>query len=140
MFWGFTGRPSLLINARSETAGIRPAFSESWTAHRCAVPASYYFEWIRLTGPDGRKRTGDRYRIRPKGAGVAWLAGLYRMEEGFPHFTILTREPAEEIRFIHDRMPVILNRDSADAWIRPENDPDRIVKTALNDMIYEKSL
>ena len=28
MFWGFTGRSALLINARSETAGTRPAFAE----------------------------------------------------------------------------------------------------------------
>ncbi len=138
MIWGFRIGSSLMINARSETAGIRGAFAESWAAHRCVIPASYYYEWIHLISPDGKKKTGDRYRIRLKGADITWLAGLYRLEEGFPHFTVLTRESAEGIRFIHDRMPVILDSDCAEAWIRPENDPGRIVQCAMDEMLFEK--
>lgn len=138
MVWGFRFGSSLLINARSETAEKRPAFAESWAIHRCIIPASYYYEWIHLLLPDGKKRTGDRYRIRPKGAEITWLAGLYRLEEGFPHFTVLTREPSEEIRFIHERMPVILDSDCAADWIRPDKDPNRIVKYALSELEFEK--
>ena len=58
-----------------------------------------------------------------------------------PHFTILTREAAEEILFIHDRMPVILNARDAAAWIDPKTDP-ATVKTiagrARTDMIFTK--
>ena len=40
MRWGFQipGR-SLLVNARSETAGEKPTFKESWEKHRCIIPA-----------------------------------------------------------------------------------------------------
>ena len=138
MCWGFTGPKALLINARSETAAVLPTFAEAWASHRCAIPASYYFEWAHILQPDGKRKTGDRYRIRPKGERITWLAGLYRMEDGFPRFTVLTREPAEEIRFIHDRMPVILPAESIDAWIRPDQDPKDVLKTALRDMRFEK--
>ncbi|MBQ1404729.1 MAG: SOS response-associated peptidase family protein, partial [Oscillospiraceae bacterium] len=37
-----------------------------------------------------------------------------------PVFVILTREPGEEIRFIHDRMPLILPEQYIGAWISPE--------------------
>ena len=39
-----------------------------------------------------------------------------------PVFTILTTEAAEEIRFIHDRMPVMLAKDDAEKWIGMNGD------------------
>ena len=137
MKWGFTGR-SLLINARSETAGSKPTFRESWERRRCIVPASWYFECEHLRGNNGKMRTGDKYRIRPKNSAVTWLCGLYRIEEGLPVFVILTREPGEEIRFIHDRMPLILPQQCINDWIRPSTKPEELLGEALTDMIFEK--
>ncbi len=139
MLWGFSSPRGLLINARSETAGEKPAFSEAWRGHRCALPASCYYEWIHLLSPTGKKKTGDKYRIRPAGSGSLFLAGLYRMEEGLPHFAVLTGEAAEEIRFIHDRMPVMLPRERVEEWIRPEADPADIIGKALREMEYKRA-
>ena len=49
MKWGYTGR-SLLMNARVETAAVKPTFREDWKKHRCVVPAGFLtsFCWIRL--------------------------------------------------------------------------------------------
>ncbi len=139
MKWGFTGR-SLLMNARSETAGSKPTFKESWERRRCIVPASWYFEWEHLRDNDGRTRTGEKYRIRPKDSSMTWLCGLYRIEEGLPVFTVLTREPGEEIRFIHDRMPLILPERYIDDWIRPDTKPEELLGEALTDMAFEKTV
>ncbi len=80
--------------------------------------------------------------IQPKGSEITWLAGLYRIEEmsgiQVPVFTVLTREPSEEIRFIHDRMPVILPREDVDNWIKPDSKPDEVIKNAMTDMVFEK--
>ena len=138
MKWGFSGR-SLLLNARAETAASKPTFKESWERRRCIIPASWYFEWEHLTGSDGKKHTGDKFMLQPKGSTMTWLGGLYRIEEGLPVFVILTREPGEEIRFIHDRMPLILPEDAIDAWIRPDGDPKEVMKLALTDMMFEKA-
>ena len=137
MKWGFTGR-SLLMNARSETAGSKPTFKESWERRRCIVPASWYFEWEHLRGNDGKTHTGDKYMIQPKGSAMTWLCGLYRIEEGLPAFVVLTREPGEEIRFIHDRMPLILPERYIDDWIRPDTKPEELLGEALTEMIFEK--
>ena len=77
--------------------------------------------------------------LQPKGSTMTWLGGLYRIEEGLPVFVILTREPGEEIRIIHDRMPLILPEDAIDAWIRPDGDPEEVMKLALTDMMFEKA-
>ena len=138
MKWGFSGK-SLLLNARVETASSKPTFKESWERRRCIVPASWYFEWEHLTGSDGKKHTGDKFMIQPKGSTMTWLGGLYRIEEGLPVFVILTREPGEEIRFIHDRMPLILPESAIDAWIRPDGDPKEVLKQAVTDVMFEKT-
>ncbi len=54
-------------------------------------------------------------------------------------FTVLTREAVVPVSNIHDRMPLILGKDSLSEWIRPNGDPNRIAKTALTKMIMEKA-
>lgn len=145
MIWGFKvpGIDHPIVNARVETAKEKASFTESWYRHRCIIPASFYYEWEHILRPDGRKKAGDKYAIQPKGSTVTWLAGLYRIEEEqnlkFPVFTVLTREPVEELRKIHDRMPLILPEDAIDDWIRPDSNPDEIVKKAQTEMVMEKA-
>ncbi|MCR5625252.1 MAG: SOS response-associated peptidase [Lachnospiraceae bacterium] len=138
MKWGYQGRQRLFINARVETASEKPTFKNDWKSHRCIVPASYYYEWSHITGSNGKTITGDKYSIQPKGLSVTWLCGLYRLENNMPVFVILTREAADNIQFIHNRMPLIMPEHLIDEWIRPESDPDKLVNMALSDMIAEK--
>lgn len=140
MRWGFTNpnHNSTVFNARIETANSKPTFKDAWKSHRCIIPASYYFEWEHFKSPDGKVKTGDKYAIQPKGATTTWLCGLYRIENGFPVFVVLTREPSESVRLIHDRMPMILPQDKINDWISPETDPTTMLIHALDDMITEK--
>ena len=80
--------------------------------------------------------------IRPQGADtvMTWLCGLYRIEGGLPAFVILTREPGEKIRFIHDRMPLIMPGELVNEWIRPDMKPEELMPYALTDMDFEKAL
>lgn len=137
MKWGFSGK-SLLINARTETAAEKPTFRECWERRRCIVPASWYFEWEHFPDEGRKTRVGDKYAIRPKNSDMTWLCGLYRIEEGLPAFVVLTREPGEGIRFIHDRMPLILPKRYTDDWIRPDTKPEKLLDMALTDMACYK--
>ena len=144
MVWGFSNPKagSPIVNARVETASSKSLWKEAWEKHRCVIPASWYYEWEHLVSPDGRTKTGPKYMIQPKGCKITYLAGLYRIEEKgdlkYPVFTVLTRDPAEEIRFIHDRMPLILPSDSVRSWIKPDGNPKEILDSALTDMVFEK--
>ena len=53
---------------------------------------------------------------------------------------ILTRELAAQIRFIHDRMPLILPEHLLDAWIDPAANPAELVREAVTDMMAEKAV
>ena len=139
MKWGYSGK-SLLMNARSETAAEKLTFREDWVRHRCIVPASWYFEWEHYPGSDGKKHTGDKYMIHSKDSAMIWLCGLYRIENGLPVFVILTREPGETLRFLHDRMPLIMPDELVTEWIRPDRKPEELLPRALTDMYFEKIL
>ena len=133
MQWGYTlpdGRR--LINTRSETARQRPLFRDGMLRRRCAVPASRYYEWERAG--NGRRK----YAIRPDGGGLFYMAGIYRLEGKKPVFSILTREPAEGIAFIHDRMPVILPRDLVADWVDPRRAADELLERAVLSVCWER--
>ena len=138
MRWGYSfpgGRP--VINARAETAAEKPLFRDGMRQRRCLIPASSYFEWERR---DGQK---TKYAIRPAGAEMLYLAGIYHLEnhDGAvgPSFAILTRSAAPEIAFIHDRMPVILPPDCARDWLKVENRADEVLRRALQEMELQKA-
>ena len=129
MRWGYRlGNGKLLFNARSETADAKALFRDGMRHRRCLVPAAHYFEW--------EKRGKDRikYAIRPGGAAVMYMAGIYRLENGAPVFTILTREPAAAISFIHDRMPVILPKEAAGDWLNIRYDAGDVLAGAVQDV------
>lgn len=141
MQWGFLNKDNkrTLFNARVETAGEKPTFKDAWQSHRCIIPASYYFEWAHFKSPDGREKTGNKYAIQPSGCTLTWLCGLYRIENGYPVFVILTKAPTVELSKIHDRMPLMLPKDRIEDWINPSSNPEELLSYALTDMIIEKA-
>ena len=136
MKWGFRGKKGLLINARAETASEKPTFRELWQNHRCVITASLYYEWEH----DEQKHPGQKYALHPPDEGIIRLAGLYRMEEGLPAFVILTCAADERIAWMHDRMPVMLRKEDADAWIRRETIPAEIIGRRITNVIWEKAV
>ena len=145
MVWGFniTGLDRPVVNARVETAGTKPSFKDSWLTRRCIIPASYYFEWEHFKRPDGKTKIGDKYAIQPSGASVTYLAGLYQLQEyrglTYPVFTVLTREPGEELKKIHDRMPVVMPKDAIADWIDPTKKAEEVMPMVLTEMVAEKA-
>ncbi len=140
MLWGYhvRGIDRVIANARSESAAEKPSFREGWAMHRCIVPASWYYEWEHLPTASGRMKAGGKYAVMPGGEALTCLCGLYRLENGYPHFVILTREPGESVAGLHDRMPLILPEADAERWIDPAVNPHLLLASALTDMVAEK--
>ena len=76
-----------------------------------------------------------KYDIRSSAGDFIYMAGIYRWEGKQPVFSILTRDPAESIVHIHDRMPVILPADIARDWLNPRYDANEIVSHAVLDVV-----
>ena len=161
MVWGFHLQPNnkLIINTRSETALEKPLFKKSMLERRCLIPCSWYFEWetrdaqqslldgmpslqiqaaVQITKGKAKNPAKIKYAIRPKAPGLIYLAGIYRYEEDqkLPVLSILTQEPAPEIAFIHDRMPVIFSDRNHGAWLDRSADPMDVLKLCEKEMAY----
>ncbi len=120
---------SRMINARAETLAQKPAFRDSFKRRRCLIPADGLYEWRKE--PDGKTRT-PMY-IRKKDATPFLFAGLWdtwRDADGntVPSCTIITAEPNDLVRPIHDRLAVILPPEHYDQWLDPGDQPaDRLL-------------
>ncbi|MCS6798422.1 MAG: SOS response-associated peptidase [Myxococcota bacterium] len=105
------------INARAETVAEKPAFRTALRRHRCLVLADGFYEW-RRDGP--RKRP---HHIRRPDGGLMTFAGLWSTWQppgGGPPlrtFAIVTTEASATVRAIHERMPLVLERDERAAWL-----------------------
>ena len=135
MRWGYTFPNSKpVINARSETAAIKPMFKDGMKQRRCLIPATHYYEW------EHRGRQSIKYAIRPERSKMLYLAGIYHLEKHddviVPTFTVLTRGASPGISFIHDRMPVILPSEITTDWLDSRNDAVEVIQAAMLNMEY----
>ena len=105
-----------MINARSETVATRSAFRESFVARRCLVPADGFYEWE--SRPSGKQ---PWWIHRPDASlfGMAGIWSLWTPPDGArtATFAILTRAAPTSIRWLHDRVPVILQEPAWDDWL-----------------------
>lgn len=133
MEWGYKlPDGKRIFNARSETASNKSMFADGMRQRRCLIPTAHYYEWQKT--PKGKVK----YSIAPKDTEGFYLAGIYRLEEGVPVFSVLTKAPVESISFIHDRMPVILPQIVMADWINPHYPGEEILKAAVSDMQFHR--
>jgi putative SOS response-associated peptidase YedK len=107
-----------MINARSETVADKPSFRWAFQKTRCLVPADGFYEWKRM-------ESGKHpYHITLRDRRLFAFAGLWdewtsRDGNRLLSYTILTTEPNQLVRPIHDRMPVILPPEHYEEWLDP---------------------
>ena len=108
-----------MINARSETASTKPAFRDAMKSRRCLIPADGFYEWSRI----GKSK--QPYCFEVNGGEVFAFAGLWdqwtaRGGETIETCSILTTIANAVTSVAHDRMPVILERESYKRWLDPQ--------------------
>ena len=103
------------INARIETVESKPMFRDAFQTRRCIVPANGWYEW--KTTPRGKvpfyHQSFDESVLSIAGIYDHWLS-----ESGPLHtFSILTTEATEDVKHIHNRMPVLISKEDSDCWL-----------------------
>jgi putative SOS response-associated peptidase YedK len=118
------------FNARAETVADKPMFRDAFARHRCVIPASGYYEWLKR--PDGRQP----YFISAADGSVLSFAGLWdrwkNPETGQPMIscTIIVTDANELTRPIHDRMPVVLDKADVRRWLSGEAGTELLMPAA----------
>lgn len=127
--WGLIPRwakdPSIgsrMINARSETAAEKPSFRAAMKYRRCLVAADGFYEWQKM---NGRKQP---VRIQMKDGNPFAMAGLWEQwisSDGseLESCTILTTDPNDLLKPVHNRMPVLVDPADFDTWLDAREHP-----------------
>ena len=104
------------INARAETITEKPFFRDAFKKRRCLIPANGFYEWH---GSAGHKQP---YYFTLDNSELFAFAGLWEYwehpDEDIESCTIITTAANETMSPIHDRMPVILDPDDYDSWLK----------------------
>ena len=137
MKWGLvpswakdTSGAARMINARSETAAMKPAFRDPLKCRRCLIPADAFYEW---------KRNGTSkqpYCFEVNGGELFAFAGLWDRwkdptSDWIKTCSILTTTPNAVTRNVHDRMPAILDPESYGLWLDPGMTDAQVVSELL---------
>lgn len=124
-----TGAP--LFNARGETVAEKPSFRSAFKARRGLMVLDGYYEWRQTE--NGKQP----YFVRPEDgmlfAAALWETGLDRLST-----TMVTTEAAENMAWLHHRLPLFLRRDEVRQWVEgtPEDalelvHPSRVAETLV---------
>lgn len=110
--WGFPGfdGKQLIFNARSESALEKKMFRESVERRRIVVPAAGFYEWSKNKEKNIFSRKGQ----------PLYMAGLYNRYHDEERFVILTTAANESMKPVHDRMPLLLERNEISQWLNED--------------------
>lgn len=118
------------INARLESLLEKPTFKEAALKRRCLIPASGYFEWRTF----GSKK--QPYYLFVKNEPLVAFAGiwsLWRSNTGEEVRTcaIITQGANEELRSLHERMPLIITKEDYQNWLAKDYEFSDLAKALV---------
>lgn len=125
MAWGLTprwsprpGSPTLLVNARSETAALKPSFREALRLRRGLLLMDGFYEWQ----TNGKSKQPFWFCLpeeQPFAVAALWEAPPLPAAGApeLPQVCLLTTGPCAAVAPVHERMPVILPPQSWAQWL-----------------------
>ena len=107
--WGYplSKGKNLVINARAESVMNKPAFQNGILYHRILVPASGFYEWNHLK---------EKNMFTRSDSATLYIAGFCDWFENERRFVILTTAANDSMIKVHDRMPLILEKEQIEDW------------------------
>ena len=118
--WGMPGfmDKQLVINARSESAIYKKMFCEAVEHRRLVIPAAGFYEW---------NKQKEKSTFTRKDSPVLYMAGIYSRYEDGDRFVILTTAANESMEPVHDRMPLILEKEEIVPWLTERSKTEELL-------------
>lgn len=114
------------INCRDDSLAVnRGLWNSIKPRKRCVVVCQGFYEWLK--DPHNPKQKTPHY-VKRKDGKLMCMAGLWDCvryegkEERIYSYTVITTDSNAQLKFLHDRMPVILDNGGAEVrtWLDPE--------------------
>jgi putative SOS response-associated peptidase YedK len=143
VWWREAKPPRATHNARSEEAATKAMWKVPLAESRCLIPALGWYEWKQVERTDPATgeiiKTKQPHFFHLPGDQLFAFAGVMAMwkpaneGEWQASCAILTRGAVGPAADVHDRMPVVLSKDSESAWLDPSiTDPAKALAAAIN--------
>jgi putative SOS response-associated peptidase YedK len=114
MRWGFRRDFNPAINNTRAEKLDSGMWAAAWRDRRCVIPVTEFWEWGPGTG--GRKQAHVIHH--PEGDWL-WMAGVWKDDpELGPCYSMVTTAASSAMAALHDRMPAIVAREEANAWLK----------------------
>ena len=120
-----------LINARAETVAEKPSFRSSFRRRRCLILADGFYEWKKNPGASKTPYFISLKDREPFGFAGLWDEWISPHGDPLRSACIITTEPNPLVKPIHNRMPVILPRESHQRWLQPREGDTRALQVLL---------
>jgi putative SOS response-associated peptidase YedK len=120
-----------MINARAETVAEKPSFRAAFKQRRCLILADGFYEWQQQQKKKQPFyfRMNDEHPFAFAGLWEHWKSGD---GEVINSCTILTTEPNDLMRPVHNRMPVIIDPKDYDLWLDTEVKTPELLQPLLH--------
>jgi len=140
-WWGFVPRWAKTldsgrrpINARCETVAESRLFGPAYQQRRCLIPADGYYEWKALGG-----RRKQPYYIHPADGemlafGAIWEPWHEGDPDGITTTAIITTPANAAAEALHDRMPLMVQRENWEEWLLGD-DPSDLLRPPADDLL-----
>jgi putative SOS response-associated peptidase YedK len=148
IWWKQPKLPPFTFNARIEEAAAKPMWRTPLKHSRCLVPALGWYEWRAVQAVDpitGEiKAAKQPHFLHLPDRGLVHFAGLMsrrEAREGEPlaySCTIMTRAAVGAATEVHERMPVILQKEALREWMDPtQKDSDVALAVAEGSVVTD---
>lgn len=110
-----------MFNARAETVASSKAFAQPFKHQRAIIPASSFIEWQTVAGHK------QAYEIACEQSICLFAAIWEHWQQGDHEIyscAILTTAAVSQFEVVHKRQPLLLNIESAKAWLQPGQSQD----------------
>ena len=117
--WGYfpdwlkqQSNPRPLFNTRYESLLEKKTFTSAFKNSRCLIPISGWYEWKEEEG------IKQPYYFFSNSSESLIAAGLYwNRSSGDIESSIITREAVGDLQNVHNRSPLLLNKEKRDLWM-----------------------
>ena len=106
-----------MINARAETLLQKPSFRTPFKKQRCLVLTDGFYEWEKTSAGKIPHRVSMRDNKPFAFAGI-WEVWRTPDGEEVMSFSIITTEPNDLMKPLHNRMPVIIKQANEEKWLQ----------------------
>jgi len=114
-----------MINARAETITEKPSFKSAFNKRRGIIPANGFYEW-KTTGKSKKPFFISSKDYGLLGFGGIWESNTHLGAQTLETFSIITTAANQDMGELHERMPLILPKESWQTWLDHEGDTEKL--------------